>query len=121
MPFTKLTKTGLALTLALTGTLFMPVTAAGQETEATALLTLRNEALERDIVQVSDNVWTAVGYSPANISMIVGDDGLIFVDTGMAPNRARDPQNDVRDEGRALRQKHRKGRCGRIRYCRVPR
>lgn len=35
------------------------------------------------IAQVSDSVYCASGYSPANIAMIVGTDGVIIVDTGM--------------------------------------
>ncbi|MEM1442786.1 MAG: alkyl/aryl-sulfatase [Verrucomicrobiota bacterium] len=59
-----------------------------QESEATRLLKERSKHLEPLITQVSPSVYCASGYSPANISMIVGSDGLIIVDTGMFPAHA---------------------------------
>jgi len=59
------------------------------DTEATRLLKARDLELREDVVKVADGVFVAVCYSPANISMIVGIDGLIIVDTGMAPAHAR--------------------------------
>jgi len=50
----------------------------------TERLTKQNEQFEEQIVKVADNVHIAVGYSPANVSMIEGDDGLIIIDTGMS-------------------------------------
>ena len=35
------------------------------------------------VVKIADGVYTAVGYSVSNVSMIVGEDGVIIVDTGM--------------------------------------
>ncbi|MDF1851990.1 MAG: alkyl/aryl-sulfatase [Verrucomicrobiales bacterium] len=59
-----------------------------EDSEVTQLLKERSAHLEPKITQVSDSVWVASGYSPANISMIVGEDGLIIVDTGMFPPHA---------------------------------
>ncbi len=67
-----------------------------QESGATAALEARNIDLRRDIVKVGDHVYTAVGYSPANISMIVGRSGVIFVDTGMSPHHAADALAEFR-------------------------
>ena len=70
-------------------TLILPVLALAfngalaQDTPAESQLRSRNAEFAREIVQVSDSVYTAVGYSPANVSMIVGRDGIILVDTGM--------------------------------------
>ena len=56
----------------------------------TALKMLRgqNRQMERKIVKITDNVYTAVGFHGANTSMIVGDDGVIIVDTLKGPGSA---------------------------------
>ena len=72
--------------LAITGLAFP---APAEDSEATKLLKKRSELLEPVITQVSPSVYCASGYSPANISMIVGTDGLIIVDTGMVPQHAK--------------------------------
>lgn len=69
--------------------LIATVTTAVAETPQTALLKKRSAEFRKDVVKVADGVYTAVGYSPANISMIVGDTGLIIVDTGMTPAHAK--------------------------------
>ena len=46
-----------------------------EETAATKLLRARTADLQPTITQVSPSVYTASGYSPANISMIVGGSG----------------------------------------------
>lgn len=60
---------------------FLPV--LGAESEATVLLKKRSEGLRPTITRVSESVYCASGYSPANISMILGEDGVVIVDTGM--------------------------------------
>jgi len=35
------------------------------------------------VIEVADGVFTAVGYSVSNSSMIVGNDGVIIIDTGL--------------------------------------
>ena len=60
---------------------------AGLAQEATsAAQRLRNQGaqFQEQIVKVADKVHVAVGYSPANVSMIEGDDGLVIIDTGMS-------------------------------------
>ncbi|MEM8982137.1 MAG: alkyl/aryl-sulfatase [Pseudomonadota bacterium] len=51
---------------------------------------LNNQAkqFQRRIVRVTNNVYTAVGFHGANTSMIIGDDGVIIVDTLMGPTSA---------------------------------
>ena len=51
--------------------------------EATKLLTERSAEFRKDLIQVADNVYTATGYSVQPVSMIIGDDGLVIVDTGL--------------------------------------
>jgi len=71
--------------------------ALAEDTEATKMLRARGGELREDIVKVTDGVFTAVGYSPANISMIVGAGGVIIVDTGMAPAHAERVLAEFRD------------------------
>ncbi len=60
----------------------------GEESLATKLLQERSEQLKLRVTRVGDSVYCATGYSPANISMIVGATGLVIVDTGMLPEHA---------------------------------
>jgi alkyl sulfatase BDS1-like metallo-beta-lactamase superfamily hydrolase len=57
--------------------------AQSTETDATRLLKQRSAEFEREVIRVTDGVFTAVGYSVQPVTMVVGDDGLIIVDTGM--------------------------------------
>jgi len=52
----------------------------GVETKATKMLKARNVEFRKEVIKVTDNVYTAVGYSVQPVSMIVGTDGLIIVD-----------------------------------------
>lgn len=60
-----------------------------EESAATKMLKARSAELREDVVRATEGVYTAVGYSPANVSMIVGTDGVIIVDTGMTTDHAR--------------------------------
>lgn len=53
------------------------------ETPETALLKKRTEEFRKDVVQVADNVYTFTGHSVQPVSMIVGKDGLVVIDTGL--------------------------------------
>jgi len=55
---------------------------------ATRMLLSQQTQFEQQIVQVTDTVFTAVGFHGANTSMIVGDDGVIIIDTLMGPASA---------------------------------
>ena len=54
-----------------------------QETEASRLLQKRNSEFVQEVIKVTDNVYTAVGYSVQPVSMIIGDDGVVIIDTGI--------------------------------------
>ncbi|WP_372797237.1 alkyl sulfatase dimerization domain-containing protein [Pontiella sp.] len=56
---------------------------ATAETPETALLKKRTAEFRKDVIQVADNVYTATGYSVQPVSMIIGNDGLVIVDTGL--------------------------------------
>ncbi len=60
-----------------------------QPSAATTRLLERNKMFEPRIIQVADNVYTAIGYQVSTNSMIVGDDGVIIIDPGHAPPMAR--------------------------------
>jgi len=55
---------------------------------ALQMLATQQQQFEQQVVQVTDNVYTAVGYHGATTSMIVGTDGLIIVDTLLGPTSA---------------------------------
>ena len=56
---------------------------AQQANNATERLRNQNAQFTQQIIKVADNAYTAVGFSVSNVSMIVGDDGVVIVDTGM--------------------------------------
>ncbi len=60
------------------------------KTEATQKLEAKSLELRRELVQVTPRVFTAVGFSPGNVSVIVGKTGLVVVDTGMSPSHAKE-------------------------------
>lgn len=47
----------------------------------TERLRAQNAQFEKQIIEVAPNVYTGVGYGASNASMIVGDDGVVIVDT----------------------------------------
>lgn len=73
------------------------VSAQSTETEATRLLKQRSAEFEREVIRVTDGVYTAVGYSVSTVTMIVGEDGLIIVDTGMDTSSAEQVLDDFRE------------------------
>jgi uncharacterized sulfatase len=56
--------------------------AFAQQSEATRRLQERNEMFEPAIIEVAENVYTAIGYQVSANSMIIGDDGIIVIDPG---------------------------------------
>lgn len=70
--------------------------AQSADTETTQLLKQRSAEFEREVIRVTDGVYTAVGYSVQPVTMIVGDDGLIIVDTGMDTPSAEQVLTDFR-------------------------
>lgn len=56
--------------------------ALAQQSEATRRLLERNEMFEPAIIEVAENVYTAIGYQVSANTMIVGDDGVIIIDPG---------------------------------------
>lgn len=55
--------------------------AQGQDSPATQLLKARNAEFREEVLKVTEGVYVAVGFGVSPSSMIVGDDGIIIVDT----------------------------------------
>jgi alkyl sulfatase BDS1-like metallo-beta-lactamase superfamily hydrolase len=73
--------------------LFLAVGAASANTQVEPKLALKmlneqDRQFEQQVVKVTDNVFTAVGFHGANTSMIVGTDGVIIIDTLLGPGSA---------------------------------
>jgi len=88
----KLQILGIILAIAI----FMVPKLQGQDTEATRLLKARTAEFDQEVIKVTDGVYTAVGYSVQPVSMIIGDDGIIIVDTGMDTVSAKQVLDDFR-------------------------
>lgn len=58
------------------------------DNSATNQLVKQSEQFKEQIVKVADQVFTAIGFSVSNVSMIIGDDGVVIVDTGMGMHDA---------------------------------
>ena len=68
--------------------MFLPVIAWSADkalTDATTELHETTKLVQKRIITVSDNIYTAVGYTVSANSMIIGEDGIIVVDPGHAP------------------------------------
>jgi len=55
---------------------------------ALRMLNAQQHQFEKGVVKVADNIYTAVGFHGANTSMIVGEDGVIIIDTLKGPASA---------------------------------
>jgi alkyl sulfatase BDS1-like metallo-beta-lactamase superfamily hydrolase len=85
------------LTLSLIVVLLVAGSGMAQEVgTATERLTRQSEQFREQVIKVTDNVYTAIGFSVSNVSMIVGDDGVVIVDTGMMLDDAGRIANEFR-------------------------
>ncbi|NNJ24308.1 alkyl/aryl-sulfatase [Alienimonas chondri] len=75
--------------LGLGGAAFAQTPRVDEPEAATAALRAQGEQFEEEIVTVSDGVFVAVGYSPANVGLIVGENGAVVIDTGMSVDDGR--------------------------------
>lgn len=67
-----------------------------EKSTATLRLEKRQKTLQPHMVKVGTRIWQAVAYDESNVSMIVGDDGVIIVDTGMLPAVAMEIMGEFR-------------------------
>lgn len=54
------------------------------------------EYFKKEIVQLADNVYQAFGYAASNVYMIIGDDGIIIVDTTETTSAAQNILDEFR-------------------------
>lgn len=77
------------------------LTSFAQPSEATKRLQERNKMFKPQVIQVADNVYTAIGYQVTANSMIVGEDGVIIIDPGQMPlmaSRVREAFEEITDK-----------------------
>lgn len=65
------------------------VLAAATDDSASARLRAHSAQFTPQVVQMADNVFVAVGYSAANVTLVQGPQGAIIVDTGANPSDAQ--------------------------------
>ncbi len=67
------------------------------ETGVSDILKQRNAEFEKEIIQVSDSVYVAVGYAVSPVSMIVGEQGVVIIDTGIDTVSGAEIREDFRE------------------------
>jgi len=65
------------------------IAAAAQEYAAREKLRAESNEFRKDVIQVADGVYVAVGFAASNVILIQGDGGSIIVDTATDPVAAR--------------------------------
>ena len=63
-------------------------TPLSEQTPQTRQLIERNKEFRKEIIQLAPNVYTASGYDASNISMIIGDGGVVLIDAGKFTNNS---------------------------------
>ncbi len=88
----------LMATLALSGATAQQTinTPIEEQTPQTRLMIERNNEFRKEIIQLADNVYTASGYDASNITMIVGDDGVVLIDAGKFANNSEEVYREFR-------------------------
>lgn len=79
-------KTCISIALSVASFLYSGVSLASEDPQA--LLQARNAEFAKEVIEVAPNVYTAVGYGVSTTSMIVGESGLIIIDTQIDPPAA---------------------------------
>ncbi len=67
-----------------------------EQTPQTRLMIERNNEFRKEIIQIAPNVYTASGYDAANITMIVGTDGVVLIDAGKVPESSAEVYKEFR-------------------------
>ncbi len=65
-----------------------PATQKSVTAQTQYLLDMKH-TLEQKMIKVADNVYVATSYDASNISMIIGDDGYVLIDSGKFPHNAK--------------------------------
>ncbi|MFI3262181.1 MAG: alkyl/aryl-sulfatase [Rikenellaceae bacterium] len=67
-----------------------------EQTFETRQLIERNHEFRKEIIKLADNVYTASGYDASNITMIIGDDGVVLIDAGKFVNNSEEVYAELR-------------------------
>jgi alkyl sulfatase BDS1-like metallo-beta-lactamase superfamily hydrolase len=97
MPGTNYRTVALPLTMLVASCL----SAAAQDFSAREALRAQSNEFRKEVIQVADGVYVAVGYSASNVTLIQGDSGSIIVDTATDPVAAQNIRNAFGDRLRA--------------------
>ena len=65
--------------------------------KAHAALVKQSEQLQKDIIQLADGIWTAVGYAASNVHLIEGRDSITIIDTTETTKAAENILKDFRE------------------------
>ncbi|MFI3317557.1 MAG: alkyl/aryl-sulfatase [Rikenellaceae bacterium] len=65
-------------------------TPIAEQSAATRLMIERNNEFKKEVIQIADNVYTASGFDASNVTMIIGDDGVILIDSGKVPELTKE-------------------------------
>ena len=71
-------------------------TPISERTEQTQKMIERNEEFRREIIQLAPNVYTASGYDASNITMIIGDGGVVLIDAGKFVHNSEEVYKEFR-------------------------
>lgn len=88
-----------AVSVLILGAIFSVFLAGGvfaMDNDPVRLLVSRNAEFKQDIIQVSPNVYTAVGYAVSPVSMIEGPEGIVIVDAGLDIATSQEIRADFR-------------------------
>ncbi len=91
------TSTGFSLLMSAIMVAFIAAgTAVAKDPDPSRLLISRNAEFNKEILRVSESVYTAVGYAVSPVSMIVGPRGIVIVDTGLDVASSQEIRADFR-------------------------
>ncbi len=67
-----------------------------EQTPQTRQLVEHNNEFRKEIIRLAPNVYTASGYDASNITMIIGDDGVVLIDAGKFVHNSEVVYNEFR-------------------------
>lgn len=67
-----------------------------EQTPQTRQLIEHSNEFRKEIIQLAPNVYTASGYDASNITMIIGDDGVVLIDAGKFVHNSEMVYNEFR-------------------------
>ncbi|MFI3330190.1 MAG: alkyl/aryl-sulfatase [Rikenellaceae bacterium] len=71
-------------------------TPESEQTAQTRSMIERNHEFRKEVIKLADNVYTASGYDAANITMIIGDEGVVLIDAGKFANNSEQVYKEFR-------------------------